>query len=241
MSWQKRRTVLTVFVVVCPLPPEDEDDPYELLGLMETAAPEDVRRAWKQRAWALHPDRLGDAPAERRAEAEWWLARVNRAGTVLVDPLRRRELDARRAAQRAATRPAGPPTADPRQPATRASVPSRVEIPEWLQRLWAVEFFEKIAKDVTVGDAESLGSQLLRAVGWGLDVMAKAKLTGEYLRVQGASRSRPTPLSSTPSVGPRKRRAAARCRRMTAGGKRCANAALPGALFCARHRRVRET
>lgn len=222
-----------------PLPPEDEDDPYELLGLIETATPEDVRRAWRKRASVLHPDRLGDAPAERRAEAEWWLARVNRAGTVLVDPQRRREVDARRAAQRAATRPGGKPTAAPRQPATRASAPSRDEIPEWLQRLWAVEFFEKIAKDATVGDAESFGSQILRAIGWGLDFAAKAKLTGEYIRVQGACRPGPSPLGSTASIGRHQRRAAARCRRMT-GGKRCANAALPGASFCARHRRVRK-
>lgn len=49
----------------------ERPDYYELLGCGKTAGPNDVKAAFKRRAMAVHPDRLGaDATPEARAEAE---------------------------------------------------------------------------------------------------------------------------------------------------------------------------
>lgn len=58
---------------------------YERLGVAKTASADDVRRAFRERAKAAHPDAGGDAAAFRA---------LCEARDVLVDPGRRRLYDA---------------------------------------------------------------------------------------------------------------------------------------------------
>ena len=67
-------------------------DYYSLLGISETAAPDEVKRAYRAVARTCHPDRNpGDAEAEERFKA------VQRAYHVLSSPDRRRLYDLRMA------------------------------------------------------------------------------------------------------------------------------------------------
>jgi curved DNA-binding protein CbpA len=59
-------------------------DPYAVLGLDPTAAPDDIRRAWLELARRHHPDHGGDPAA---------MQRVNEAWAVVGDPVRRRAWD----------------------------------------------------------------------------------------------------------------------------------------------------
>jgi len=58
---------------------------YDTLGVPKDASPEDIRRAYRRKAKALHPDREGGDTAE--------MARVNRAYQILSDPKRRETYD----------------------------------------------------------------------------------------------------------------------------------------------------
>jgi hypothetical protein len=97
---------------------------YEALGAAQTATPAELREAFRRAARASHPDRHGDASAER-------MAAVNEAWRVLGDPDRRRRYDADLAAGAQRSGSAGASSAfDPRsthQPSTQqpsASPPS---------------------------------------------------------------------------------------------------------------------
>lgn len=66
-------------------------DYYARLGVSSTASPEEIKRAWRERAFQLHPDRNpGDDGASFRAVAE--------AYEVLSDPDRRSDYDRSRTA-----------------------------------------------------------------------------------------------------------------------------------------------
>ena len=66
---------------------------YQVLGVAAGASPEDIRRAHRQLARVLHPDRLSDSPTAERALAERRMREVNAAWTALSDPRRRGEYD----------------------------------------------------------------------------------------------------------------------------------------------------
>lgn len=75
-------------------------DHYARLGVPPSASPEEIKRAWRDRAFQLHPDRNpGDDGASFRAVAE--------AYEVLSDPDRRRSYDQGRAASPEGGRPEG--------------------------------------------------------------------------------------------------------------------------------------
>jgi len=74
---------------------------YQVLGVPEDATPEAIRKAHRERAWALHPDRNKDPKAEEAMKG------VNAAFDVLRDPVKRAEYDGMLARQR---RPAMPVT-----------------------------------------------------------------------------------------------------------------------------------
>ncbi len=89
-------------------PRRQPSDPYATLGLAPGASRADVRRAYRQRAMAIHPDTSG---SESTAE----MARLNRA---------RDELLARSAA------PGGQPGGDEPSPGRPAQPPAR---PAWAE------------------------------------------------------------------------------------------------------------
>lgn len=74
---------------------EFEEDYYAILGVEETAAAEEIRRAYIKLAKRLHPDRYPNDP-EQRALAQREFAKVTRAHNIISDAEKRAEYDALR-------------------------------------------------------------------------------------------------------------------------------------------------
>ncbi len=74
---------------------EFEEDYYAILGVEETAAAEEIRRAYIKLAKRLHPDRFPNDP-EQRALAQREFAKVTRAHNIVSDAEKRAEYDALR-------------------------------------------------------------------------------------------------------------------------------------------------
>jgi hypothetical protein len=66
---------------------------YQVLGVAAGASQDELRRAHRQLARVLHPDRVASANAAERQLAERRMREVNAAWTVLSNPSRRREYD----------------------------------------------------------------------------------------------------------------------------------------------------
>lgn len=69
-----------------------QEDLYAVLGVEETAQPEEIRKAYLKLAKKLHPDRFPNDP-EKRAEAQTEFSKVTRAHDVLSDAKQRDEYD----------------------------------------------------------------------------------------------------------------------------------------------------
>lgn len=69
-----------------------EEDFYAVLGVEETAAPDEIRKAYLKLAKKLHPDRFPNDP-EKRAEAQVEFSKVTRAHEVLSDAKQKDEYD----------------------------------------------------------------------------------------------------------------------------------------------------
>lgn len=61
-------------------------DPYDLLDLLPSASPREIRAAYRRKAAAWHPDRQ---PAEKKAEAVERMVQLNAARDLLLDTRRR--------------------------------------------------------------------------------------------------------------------------------------------------------
>lgn len=66
---------------------------YQVLGIAPSVGIDEIRRAHRQLARVLHPDRLADASAAERQLAERRMREVNVAWSVLSDEGRRRDYD----------------------------------------------------------------------------------------------------------------------------------------------------
>jgi hypothetical protein len=93
---------------------EAQHDFYGILGVVDSAATADIRKAYLRLVWELHPDR-----PTRPANAEARMKLVNLAATVLLNPAARARYDElRRDAQSGrlkSPRSAPPPPASPRR------------------------------------------------------------------------------------------------------------------------------
>jgi curved DNA-binding protein CbpA len=71
----------------------DFEDYYEILGVSPTATSEEIKRAYLDKSYLLHPDRLAGVPESAKNMAEGELKKVNVAYDTLKDPRARREYD----------------------------------------------------------------------------------------------------------------------------------------------------
>jgi hypothetical protein len=74
-------------------------DLYEVLGVVSTATPAEIRKAYRQLALTYHPDKVASEPADVQAEAAKSMAQLNYAYDVLSAADKRRIYDGQRAAQ----------------------------------------------------------------------------------------------------------------------------------------------
>ncbi|KZP01599.1 DnaJ-domain-containing protein [Calocera viscosa TUFC12733] len=93
---------------------------YDVLGVPQTASHDEIRKAYKKKALATHPDR---APADKKEEAGEAFRAVAAAYEILSDPAKREEYDARGDA------PASPPPGPQRQEWRRQRTQSRPTFP----------------------------------------------------------------------------------------------------------------
>lgn len=75
---------------------------YQLLDVAENATAEEIKAAYRLQVQLYHPDRLHGANEKVRRYAEERLKKINAAYTILSDPRKRRDYDARERAQQAA-------------------------------------------------------------------------------------------------------------------------------------------
>jgi len=74
---------------------DDFNNYYAILGVNIEASAEDIRKAYIDKCFILHPDRLEGAPETAKKRAEEELKRVNEAREVLKDPHKRKAYDAK--------------------------------------------------------------------------------------------------------------------------------------------------
>ena len=95
---------------------------YEILGVKQTASPEDVKRAFRRRAMRHHPDRN---PNDPKAHAKF--NRISEAYEVLSDPGRRQTYDLALTLEGAPAPPQPPP------PPREAPRPAAGSYGQWVE------------------------------------------------------------------------------------------------------------
>lgn len=113
-----------------------KNDPFRALGVDVTASNEQIKAAYRDLAWRLHPDRVATkTPAEVRL-AERRMREVNEAWETIGTPERRAEYEAARRAARpgANGRPKtarSGPAAGPSRPSSRPGESAREPLRDW--------------------------------------------------------------------------------------------------------------
>lgn len=140
---------------------EYNEDFYAVLGVEESAAPEEIRKAYLKLAKKLHPDRFPNDP-EKRAEAQAEFSKVTRAHDVLSDAKQRDEYNALRTL--AKTR-SGLATDGAAAAATTATATATAEQKAENKETWAQKHNERAAdllKRKKFADAETAVKEAIR-------------------------------------------------------------------------------
>jgi hypothetical protein len=90
-----------------------DSDYYDILGIAAEADQAEIRRAFRERVRACHPDRVANLDAELRQLAEEKMVQLNEAYAVLRNPARRAAYDDRRLRARTPSPPISSPSATP--------------------------------------------------------------------------------------------------------------------------------
>ncbi len=60
-------------------PSRTSDDPYEILGTSQTASPEEIKAAYREKIKEYHPDKFQGQPEWVKTQAEEMTQKINRA------------------------------------------------------------------------------------------------------------------------------------------------------------------
>ena len=77
---------------------EDYEDYYGIIGVGTKASSEEIKRAYRDQCFILHPDRMEGVPESAKKRAEGQLKKINQAYDVLKDPQSRQQYDSCRSA-----------------------------------------------------------------------------------------------------------------------------------------------
>lgn len=183
-------------------------DYYQILGILETASQEDIRRAYLRMALVWHPDRhTGESP-ERIAVVTACFQEIGEAYGVLSDPSRKADYDWRRRQIRATPppRPARPsPSASaPPRPSSSTSETGRRDSSFTRARNWGTAYGRQTSRArETSGGRESIADvfgyflfSLLAVVllNWGLFREAAHQIRNSFT-VQTTPWSNPAPAT----------------------------------------------
>ncbi|MDO8686731.1 MAG: J domain-containing protein, partial [Candidatus Berkelbacteria bacterium] len=70
---------------------QEWEDYYQILGVNPEASDEEIKRAYRDKCFIFHPDRLMGAPESAQRQAEEELKKINRAFGALNYPHKRKE------------------------------------------------------------------------------------------------------------------------------------------------------
>jgi len=144
-----------------------ENDYYGVLGVAPDASPDEVRKAFRERVRACHPDRVANLDEDLRRLAEEKMVELNEAYAVLRHPARRAAYDDRHRRRPGAVADAAPGNAGPAAapapagpsagPAGRAGRPlthpaearNRIGEQQFVARAASEEFEHTVKRSVT--------------------------------------------------------------------------------------------
>jgi hypothetical protein len=171
-------------------------DPYELLGVSETAPDEVINAAWRVLIKQCHPDNA-TSPADAQARAARSVA-LNQARDTLLDPNLRAEVNEDRRARvrseaRAAGEGAGRSQGQATTPAPRQTVPDANAAPAKVLAGWLLH--SRIGQWISVGIVIALMTLPMDLAGWPpiLAAAVTALLAGAMISTYNG-RIRGTPL-----------------------------------------------
>ncbi len=101
-----------------------ENDYYAVLGVAPDAVYDEIRKTFRERVRACHPDRVANLDEDLRRLAEEKMVKLNEAYAVLRNPARRAAYDARYSRKAAADRPPHAPGGVPAAATAAARPPS---------------------------------------------------------------------------------------------------------------------